>query len=230
MNISIITPVLNEEQQIVQFLDTLSGKEDIEHILVDGGSTDRTCQLIEGYPAILLSSAPGRGTQQNRGAAAASGEILLFLHCDTRLPEFFQRDIQLTLNKPDTVAGAFCLTIDHPDRAYRFIEQGANLRSRFLHLPYGDQGLFMKKTTFKRIGGFPNQPILEEIPLLRRLRKLGKIRIASSSVSTSARRWQRLGILRTTLINQMMLIKMYMGYSPSHLAKLYSRNSDSDSD
>lgn len=226
MIISIITPVLNEEQQIVQFLDTLSGQEGIEHILVDGGSTDRTCQLIEEYPAMLLSSAPGRGTQQNTGAARATGDILLFLHCDTRLPELFQRDIQLILNKPDTAAGAFCLAIDHPDRAYRFIEQGANLRSRLLHLPYGDQGLFMKKNIFERIGGFPNQPILEEIPLLRSLRKLGKIRIASSPAITSARRWQRLGILRTTLINQAILIKMYMGYAPSHLARLYSGDSD----
>jgi len=226
LNISIITPVLNEEQHIVQFLDKLNEEKDIEHILVDGGSTDRTCQLIEEYPVMLLSSAAGRGTQQNTGAAEASGNILLFLHCDTHLPKQFQSDIQLLLNKKDTVAGAFSLAIDHPDQAYRVIEQGANLRSRFLHLPYGDQGLFMKKNIFERIGGFPDQPILEELPLLQNLRKLGKIRISSSRVTTSARRWQRLGILRTTLINQKMLIKLFLGYSPCHLAKIYSRDFD----
>jgi rSAM/selenodomain-associated transferase 2 len=218
---SIITPVLNEELLITSFLSDLLDIHAGEHIFVDGGSTDRTCQLIRQYPVTLLSSAPGRGSQQNAGAAAATCDTLLFLHCDTRLPENFQHHVQQTLEEPGTVAGAFSLTIDHPRRAYRLIEKAVNLRSRLLSLPYGDQGLFMRKSVFIQAGGFPDQPILEEIPLLRRLRQLGRIGLTPASVTTSARRWQQLGIFRTTLINQMMFVGMLAGISPRRLAKLY---------
>jgi rSAM/selenodomain-associated transferase 2 len=221
LNISIITPVLNEELQIISFLDNFSGMHACEQILIDGGSTDRTCQLIRQYPVTLLSSAPGRGSQQNAGAKAARHDTLLFLHCDTRIPENFQQHIQQTLEEPGTVAGAFSLTIDHPRRAYRLIEKAVNLRSRLFSLPYGDQGLFMRKSVFIQAGGFPDHPVLEDLVLLRRLRQLGRIGLAPASVTTSARRWQQLGILRTTLINQLMLVGMLAGISPRRLAKLY---------
>lgn len=222
LRISIITPVLNEEQQIVPLLDSLAGAgEGIEHIFVDGGSTDRTCALLQQYPVRLLSSAPSRGLQQNLGARAAEGETLLFLHCDTRLPDDFPRRIETALGTPGRVAGAFSLAIDHPGWPYRLIERGTNLRSSLLNLPYGDQALFMKKCTFDRVGGFPNQPILEEIPLLRRLRTLGSIGIITTPATTSARRWQRLGPVRATLVNQMMLVGFLMGCSPQRLARFY---------
>jgi rSAM/selenodomain-associated transferase 2 len=227
LNISIITPVLNEEQHLTRFLDSLSTANIYEHILVDGGSTDQTCSLIKNYPVRLIHSAPGRGTQQNVGAAAASGDILLFLHCDTLLPEHFAQDIEQILQQPGIAAGAFLLAIAHTNRAYRIVEWGANLRSRLLQLPYGDQALFMKKSDFISAGGFPNQPILEEIPLLKRLRKLGKIALTTTTVTTSARRWQRLGIVKTTMRNQEILLKLYLGYPPSQLAKLYSRDDGS---
>jgi len=220
-NISIITPVLNEEQQIVDFLDNLQAAPCREHILIDGGSTDRTRNLINRYPVHLISSPPGRGTQQNAGASAATGEILLFLHCDTRLPENYQHFVLDILAQPGIAAGAFQLGIDHPDRRYRLIERGVNLRSCLLSLPYGDQALFMKKSVFQRAGGFPDQPILEEISLLRRLWRLGRIGLAPAAVSTSARRWQRRGIVRTTLINQLMLAGMMAGISPRRLAGFY---------
>ncbi len=179
--------------------------------------------MVGRYPVKLLSSSPGRGTQQNVGAAAASGGTLLFLHCDTRLPDVFCSAVQETLDTPGTVAGAFCLAIDHPGRPYRLIEAGANLRSRLLQLPYGDQALVMKKHVFEQVGGFPNQPIMEEFPLLARLRRLGKIRIVHAPATTSARRWQRLGIFKTTILNQLMLTGMALGVSPYRLARLYSR-------
>ncbi len=221
LNISIITPVLNEEQQISSFLEEMRRQDCCEHILVDGGSSDKTRDLIGRYPVRLISSAPGRGTQQNAGAAVAGCGILLFLHCDTRLPVNFQRYIRQTLQQPGVAAGAFRLGIDHPGRPYRLIEQGVNLRSRLLSLPYGDQALFMKREIFEQAGGFPDQPIMEEIPLLRRLRQLGRIAQAPVSVMTSARRWQRLGIFRTTLTNQLMLAGMLAGLSPERLVKLY---------
>ena len=220
-NISIITPVLNEEQQIVSFLDNLQPVSWCEHILIDGGSTDQTGNLINRYPVRLISSPPGRGTQQNAGASAATGDILLFLHCDTRLPENYQYPVRQILAQPGISAGAFQLGIDHPGRWYRLIERGVNLRSRLLSLPYGDQALFMKKSVFQQVGGFPDQPILEDISLLRRLRHLGKIGQAPAAVVTSARRWQRLGIFRTTVINQLMLAGMVAGISSQRLARLY---------
>jgi len=221
LNISIITPVLNEESQITSFLGTLPVIHGCEHILIDGGSTDRTRQLIRQYPVTLLSSAPGRGNQQNAGASAATYDTLLFLHCDTRLPENFRHHVQHTLEEPGTIAGAFSLTIDHPRRPYRLIEKAVNLRSRLLSLPYGDQALFMRKSVFMQAGGFPDQPVLDDLVLLRRLRQLGRITLAPASVTTSARRWQQLGILRTTLINQLMLVGMLAGISPRRLAMLY---------
>ena len=220
-NISIITPVLNEEQQIVSFLDNLQPVSWCEHILIDGGSTDQTRNLINRYPVRLISSPPGRGTQQNAGASAATCDILLFLHCDTRLPENYQYFVRHILAQPGISAGAFQLGIDHPGRWYRLIERGVNLRSRLLSLPYGDQALFMKKSVFQQVGGFPDQPILEDISLLRRLRHLGKIGQAPAAVVTSARRWQRLGIFRTTVINQLMLAGMVAGISSQRLARLY---------
>lgn len=221
MNISIITPILNEQKQIPEFLDTLQGIHHGEHILVDGGSTDLTRHLTESYPVKLIVSLPGRGIQQNAGAEAATGDILLFLHCDTRLPANFEKTIRQTLQQSNTVAGAFLLAINAPGCGYRLIEKGANLRSRWLGLPYGDQALFMKKKAFMENGGFPNQPIGEEFSLLRRLRKRGKIVLAPAAVSTSARRWQRLGLLRTTLINQIILVGMLLRIPPGILAKLY---------
>lgn len=222
-SISIITPVLNEEQVIASFLDALTTFSDVEHILVDGGSTDRTIQIIRRYPVKLLEAPPGRGPQQNTGAAAAGNEILLFLHCDTRLPENFPSIVTETLENPLVAAGAFRLGIDHPAWPYRLVERGANLRSRLLHLPYGDQALFMKKKTFNQAGGFPEQPILEEITLLRRLRPLGNIHIARPQVTTSARRWQRLGVLQTTALNQLVLAGLILGISPRRLARFYLR-------
>jgi len=222
LSISIITPILNEAQQIVPFLEGLRGRgETREHIFVDGGSSDQSCQLLEQYPVKVLSSAPGRGLQQNAGARAASGEILLFLHCDTTLPRAFTAHIQKTLNEPGRVAGAFSLAINHPGWPYRLIEKGTNIRSRLCSLPYGDQAIFVKRRAFEQAGGFPDQPILEEIVLLRRLRQLGSIGLNEERAVTSARRWERLGILRTTIINQIMLSGFFLGVSPQRLARLY---------
>ena len=229
LSISIITPVLNEELQVVPFLDALNRDRDpIEHIFVDGGSTDRTCALLQQYPVRLISSVPSRGLQQNLGAQAAHGDILLFLHCDTRLPDNFPSLIRETLQPPGRVAGAFSLAIDHPGWPYRLVEKGANIRSRLLNLPYGDQALFIKKSAFERSGGFPAHPILEEITLLRRLRRLGSIGIIGAPAITSARRWQRLGLVRTTLVNQILVAGFFMGVAPQRLARLYFRGSGSD--
>ena len=129
----------------------------------------------------------------NAGAALARGEILLFLHADTRLPEGFDAQIRRILASPGVAAGAFRLGIDATGRRLRFIEQAADLRSRFLKMPYGDQAIFTFAKAFAAIGGYPQLPIMEDFELVRRLRRLGEIAISPSRVSSSPRRWMSLG-------------------------------------
>lgn len=221
MNISIIVPTLNEEAEIDDALSRLDGIPDLEIIVADGGSIDRTIALVKTHPVTLLPCPPGRGSQLNHGAAAASGEVFLFLHCDTRLPEDFLFQIRDTLDQADTVAGAFPLSIDDTAPLLRVVERSANLRAAYLGLIYGDQAIFVKRNFFFKAGGFPDQPLMEDFALVRRLGKLGRIRLASSPVSTSARRWKAKGIVRTTLLNQMILILYLAGVSPNVLAGLY---------
>ncbi|MCI5193511.1 MAG: glycosyltransferase [Candidatus Electrothrix sp. AU1_5] len=232
MSISIIIPTLNEGQHIGTCLDRLllhrRSSENLanisEIIVADGGSTDQTLQEIaaRGIHRIqLLHTEAGRGQQQHCGATAASGDILLFLHCDTVLPETFFDDICATLQKKDVVAGAFRLHINGRGVGFRLIEAGVQLRSSLLQLPYGDQALFMRRATYFTVGGFPEQPIMEDLALVLCLKKLGRIALTQTHVTTSARRWQQHGLVKTTLINQLMLLGRVIGVSPQQLARLY---------
>ncbi|MCI5189939.1 MAG: glycosyltransferase [Candidatus Electrothrix sp. AS4_5] len=169
----------------------------------------------------LLHTEAGRGQQQHCGATAASGDILLFLHCDTVLPATFSKDICLTLQKKDVVAGAFRLHINGRGVGFRLIEAGVQFRSSLLQLPYGDQALFMRRATYFAVGGFPEQPIMEDLALVLCLKKLGRIALTQTYVTTSARRWQQHGLVKTTLINQLMLLGRVIGVSPQQLARLY---------
>lgn len=223
LRISIIIPTLNEEKNLGRLLDTLQAYQGLEIIVADGGSTDHTADIARNHGALVVTSRTGRGSQQNNGAKKASGNILVFLHCDCRLPDTFPDLVHAVLNRPGSSAGSFRLHIDAVGRAYRLIEWGTNLRSRFLGLPYGDQALFVKKTTFTEAGGFPDQPLLEDLQLVCRLKRLGRIGIAPAAVTTSARRWQRLGVLRTTMLNQLILAGYLLGIKPEKLARLYKQ-------
>ncbi len=223
LHISIIIPTLNEENNLEGLLTSLQAYQGLEIIVADGGSTDQTLEIARNYRIKVVTSSTGRGLQQNEGARNASGNILVFQHCDTRLPDNFPDLVRTVLNYPGTAAGAFQLHIDAAGCAYRFIEWGVNVRTRFLALPYGDQTLFVKKSTFDEAGGFPEQSILEDVELVRRLKRIGKVEIAPAHVTTSARRWQRLGALRTTLINQVILAGYLCGINPEKLANLYRR-------
>ena len=182
--------------------------------------TGRGNSLRRLVPA-LSESAKGRARQLNAGAAAATGPLLFFLHADTRLPEGFEGHIRDTLGQPGVVAGAFELEIQSPRRSLRIIETLATFRSRYLQLPYGDQGLFMRVEAFHGVGGFPELPIMEDFELASRLRRRGRIVIAPARVATSPRRWQRLGPWRVTWMNQLMVLGYYLGVSPDRLAKWY---------
>ena len=221
LSISIIIPVYNEEKNIGPCLDSLSCHSDLEIVVIDGGSSDQTVQEATARGVTLLISRPGRGKQQHAGAKASRGNVLLFLHCDTRLPHNFAAHIQILLQQEGVVAGAFRLAIDAKGWGYRIIEHGANLRSTIFSLPYGDQALFMERDSYFAANGFPDQPLLEEVVLLSRLKKLGRIKIVPTAASTSARRWQKHGVVKTTVINQLMLAGWVSGIPPTRLARWY---------
>lgn len=222
-NLSIIIPAFNEADTIEGTLSHLLSDEQMEVIVVDGGSTDGTVDLARSRGAKVIQTRPGKALQMNAGATAASGEVLVFLHADTRLPDGFHRQIFSALNPKGVVAGAFRLAIDSRAWGIRFIERMADLRSRYLQLPYGDQALFMKKSIFEAIGGFADLPIMEDFILVRRLRRTGQIVTLPAAVTTSPRRWQHFGILKTWLVNQMIVIAFYLGISPQRLARWYRR-------
>ena len=218
---SVVIPTLNEEEHIEATLESVTGEPGIEVIVVDGGSTDRTAELALARGARLLTTAAQRARQMNAGAAAASAPVLLFLHGDTRLlPGFSNHALELLAGR-GTAAGAFRLAVAGPGWGLRTIEGLANVRSRLLHLPYGDQGLFVMADLFRRLGGFPELPIMEDVFFVRRLNRRGRIAIAPCSALTSDRRWRRLGILRTTLVNQVVLVAFFLGVDPARLARWY---------
>ena len=222
LNISIIIPTLNEEDNIALLAENIAGS-DIEVIIVDGGSHDRTVELAEKNNFPILSSTQGRAAQLNLGAAEAKGDILIFLHADTRLPENYKEEVAKILGQRENIAGAFRLSIENPTPAMRFIAACANLRSSLFQLPYGDQAIFVHKKSFIRLNKFPELPIMEDYLFIKEAKKYGRIGLSKKCVKTSARRWSKLGTVRTTLINQLVIIGYYCGVSPRRLASLYRR-------
>ncbi|WP_319418969.1 TIGR04283 family arsenosugar biosynthesis glycosyltransferase [Pleurocapsa sp. FMAR1] len=224
--ISIIIPVLNEARVIKQTVGRLQKNYGVEIIVIDGGSQDNTVAIAQQTGSTVLTVAgKGRAAQMNAGAAIAQGDIVLFLHADTQLPLNFKYLAVHTLKQPGAIAGAFELAIAGTDKSLRWIEIMVKMRSRLLSLPYGDQAIFLKKQTFEEVGGFADLPIMEDFELVQRLKRQGKIAIAPAQVITSGRRWQKLGVWQTTLINQLVIAGYYLGISPDKLSNLYrSRN------
>jgi len=213
IKISIIIPTLNEVGNIQQTIATTQPSVNIEVIVVDGGSQDDTVAIAQSLGVKVISSSPGRAVQMNTGAALAAGEILLFLHADTRLPVGFDEMIRAALQQPGVVAGAFALRIDADLAVY--------WRSHFFQMPYGDQAIFMTKAVFEKVGGFSELPIMEDFELMRRLKHIGKITVLGVAVITSGRRWLQRGVFQTTLINQVVIIAYLLGVAPAQLHSWY---------
>ncbi|MGW8223024.1 MAG: TIGR04283 family arsenosugar biosynthesis glycosyltransferase [Syntrophobacteria bacterium] len=221
--ISVIIPTLNEAESIATTMKSAQAPTKVEIIVADGRSSDGTGEMAKGLGARLLIITGGRAKQVNAGAMAASSEVLLFLHGDTRLPGGFDKHVMNLLTMPGTAAGAFTLGIDGPEIGLRLIEKLANFRSRFFQMPYGDQAIFLKASLFRSIGGFPEIPIMEDFVFMQRVKKEGRVVIAPIAVTTSSRRWKELGILKTTLINQAVLLAYFLGSDHERLARWYRR-------
>ena len=223
--ISVIIPTLNEAENLPTTLDCINSAthihNQVEVIITDGGSTDNTVEIAQKAGAKVIPSSPGRANQLNTGAAQATGDIYLFLHADTQLPNDWQTQIESTLAQPNTIAGAFQLKINSPQRGIALVEWGVQIRSRFFHLPYGDQGIFLKAATFQQLGGFPDLAIMEDYQFIQQLKQHGKISISPTYVITSGRRWETLGVLPTTVLNQIMILGFYAGIKPEQLKSWY---------
>lgn len=220
--ISIITPTLNEEENIAACLASTRSAPNVERIVVDGGSKDRTREIAIACGSKVVSGATGRARQMNAGAESAAGDLLLFLHADTRLPEGFADTVRSTLTFPGIVAGAFEFRLDISSSGLRFIERAANWRSRRLQLPYGDQGIFTRAALFREVGGYRDMPIMEDFEFIQRLKKKGRIFTAPLPAITSARRWEELGTWKATLMNYGIVIAYYLGISPARIHR-YAR-------
>ncbi|MGO9122088.1 MAG: TIGR04283 family arsenosugar biosynthesis glycosyltransferase [Desulfomonilaceae bacterium] len=226
--ISVIIPTWNEESNISVLLEELVGAPNVETIVVDGNSSDRTREIAASHNIKVMSSPRCRAIQMNTGAKNARGDILLFLHADTRLPPNWALMVRDALAEPGTTAGSFEFAIDDKMKKLRIIERLTNFRSRKFQLPYGDQAIFLKADLFRRIGGYNDLPIMEDFELIRRLRKFGRIITLPARAFTSGHRWRNLGILRTTLINQAVILGYFLGISPARLARWYHRDSRDD--
>ncbi|UCD31261.1 MAG: TIGR04283 family arsenosugar biosynthesis glycosyltransferase [Desulfobacterales bacterium] len=222
--ISIIIPAKNEADNLKQTLVNIDSTDGKEVILADGGSMDGTVHLAKCLGLKIVNSSPPKSKQMNEGALRASGDILLFLHADTRLPENFDNHVRQCFKQPDVVAGAFELGINANKPVFRLIERLANWRSHRLKLPYGDQAIFVLSDIFHQLDGFPDIPIMEDFKLIKQLRRIGEVITLPFPVITSSRRWENLGILRTTLINQIVIAMYYARVPPNLIARWYHRS------
>ena len=222
---SIIIPVINEGTTInrtIDHLEGLGGQYSFECIVVDGSDNGETLEEIKKARVKKLISPRGRGQQMNKGASVARGEILLFLHADTMLPKGALDHIASVMRGNRYVGGAFDLEIASENPLLRLIEKAASIRSRITRIPYGDQAIFIRKAFFQDLGGFREIPIMEDVEIMRRIKKTKRpIYITRQRVLTSPRRWEKEGILYATLRNWSLMILYLVGMKPEKLARFY---------
>jgi rSAM/selenodomain-associated transferase 2 len=221
--LSIVVPVLLEAGNLERILPELRAHHlPVEIIVADGGSDDGTLDLVAGWPGVrLVSSDRGRARQMNAGARVASGEVLLFLHADTRLPPGFARCIARALADATVVGGHFDVRFDNPRWLFRVIAWFMNTRSRWSGIATGDQALFVRRAVFETLGGYPDIPLMEDVELSCRLKRAGRVTCLRPPVTTAARRWEREGVARTVGLMWLLRFLYFCGVSPTRLHDWY---------
>jgi len=228
IKISVIIPVFNEEDRInaaVWSLEEIKGSNSVEIIVVDGddsGSTINCINCIKDTDIIKRTSKKGRAVQMNKGAEIASGEILLFLHADTMLPENGFEKIKEVIKKEKYVGGAFNHSTESMNLFLKHIYYTSYLRSRTSRIAYGDQAIFIRKDYFEKIGRYPEIPIMEDVELMKRIKQnKDNVCILKDKVKTSARRYEEEGMIYGWLRNHMVRILYHLGFPPERLIKFY---------
>ena len=222
-SISVIIPAIDEAEYIGATVRAALSGRDVEVIVADGGSCDATTGIASSLGAKVVPCEPGRARQANAGAQAARGEFLLFLHADTVLPPGWDGHVRKTLAQNEPIAGAFAFAVDMKGISMRLFTMVANFRAKRLQMPYGDQSLFLRRSTFEGLDGFPELPIMDDFEMVRRLRRAGRIHVLPIPATTSGRRWRRIGVWQTMLTNQACVIGYLLGVPPARIARWYNR-------
>jgi rSAM/selenodomain-associated transferase 2 len=220
VTISIIIPTLNEADCLASSLERLRAFRPHEILVVDGGSSDGTAEQARAADAVLVG-ARGRAAQMNLGAARATGDALLFLHADCVLETGSLEAAERCLARPGVAAGCFQMRVTAEGSLYRMIGAAAAARVRCAGLIYGDQGLFVSRALFGRVGGFPPLRFMEDVFLSRTLRRHGRMVVAPRRIFVSDRRWRRVGVVRQTLRNWTLTALALAGVHPDRLARHY---------
>ena len=221
--LSIIIPVLNEGERIATTLDALAPLRalGVEVVVVDGGSRDATVQRARLRADRVIPAPRGRATQMNTGAEKATGDILLFVHSDTRLPSDADHVLRNGLEQSGRAWGRFDIRIDSRDPVLRIVGAMMNWRSRLTGIATGDQAIFVKRDAFQKVGGYPPIALMEDIALSKLLKGISAPLCLRERVTTSARRWEKQGVLSTILLMWRLRLAYYLGADPNELAQLY---------
>lgn len=223
MKLSIIIPALNESRHLLASLQSLSLLKNHPHeiIIVDGGSDDDTLKIAEPYVDFIFTSEKGRATQMNMGAAHASGDILWFLHADSLIPDNAYKHICTSLQNNQHIWGRFNIKLSGSNPVFRIIEQLINLRSKITKIATGDQGIFVLRSEFEKLNGFAAQPLMEDIQLCKQLKKISAPACLVNTITTSSRRWESRGIIKTVILMWYLRLAYFLGTPASKLAKQY---------
>lgn len=222
MTVSVIVPTLNEERILAATLTQARQPGVHEIIVVDGGSVDATRAVAEPLADLVLSAPQGRAAQMNAGADAARGDVLLFLHADTRVPEGYTVAVAAACAQPGIIGGRFDVNLQPATWLLRLTGQLMNWRSRLSRIATGDQAIFIRREVFEQLGGYASIPLMEDIELSRRMKRAGRIACLRQRVTTSARRWQKHGVVRTILLMWSLRLLYFFGVSPARLQRLYA--------
>jgi len=223
MFVSIIIPVLNEEVSIKKLLQQLQlyRQQGHELIVVDGGSQDKTVSISNSLADNVIQSQSGRALQMNKGAAQARCDILWFLHADTLIPENSVENIQLFMTEHQSDWGRFNIRLSGKNILFRVIEKMMNVRSCITGIATGDQGIFVKRKKFDLVNGYSNLPLMEDIDLSKKLRKISRPVCIKEILTTSSRRWEENGIASTVLLMWRLRFLYWLGVSADRLASQY---------